>query len=97
MRLPIVLGTLASLLVPLGARGQTVVIQDGVVNGAPTYTITTTSIASSITFGSGVSVNAETGEVTIPPGLSLSRAAKQFWNAVAQVRGAAVPFPEESK
>ncbi len=35
------------------------------------------------------------GEVIVPSHLSLTRAAKLFWNAVARVRGQPLPFPEE--
>lgn len=53
--------------------------------------------AGMMAFGSGVLVNTATGDVSLPQGLTITDAAKQFWNAVAQVRGAAVPFPEVVK
>ena len=42
---------------------------------------------------SGITINARTGEVTIPHGMAPSEAAREFWNAVAVVRGAPPPFP----
>ena len=47
-----------------------------------------------LNFGGGISVNIDTGEVSVPEGMTLSDAAKAFWNAVATIRGADRPFPE---
>jgi hypothetical protein len=44
------------------------------------------TVASTITFGpSGISINVETGEVTIPEGLSVSDAARSFWQTLHDV------------
>lgn len=48
-----------------------------------------------VMFGSGISVNTQTGEVRVPKGLPLDKASKQFWNAVAGVAATRLPFPEE--
>lgn len=37
---------------------------------------------------------ASDGNVTVQPGVKLTLAAKQFWNAVAQVQRQPLPFPE---
>lgn len=42
--------------------------------------------ASWLTFGSGISINTQTGEVKIPEGLDISEAARQFWFALEGVR-----------
>lgn len=60
-----------------------------------TGTIPSAAFAESITFGGGISVNTRTGEVTIPQGMNLTDASKRFWNAVASVKGAAKPFPDQ--
>jgi hypothetical protein len=40
-----------------------------------------------LTFGScGIQINLETGEVTIPEGLSLTEASREFWEAVSSLR-----------
>ena len=44
-------------------------------------------------FGSGITINTRTGEVTIPKGMTPSEAAREFWNAVAVLKGAPPPFP----
>jgi hypothetical protein len=50
---------------------------------------------SSITFGSGITIDTKTGAVHIPPGLPLDKAAKQFYNMLAVVSGTPRPFPKE--
>lgn len=43
---------------------------------------------------SGIKVNTETGEVSIPENINITEAAKHFWNSVALVRGVTSPFPD---
>jgi hypothetical protein len=43
---------------------------------------TTLMIPAFITFSCGISINTQTGEVTIPDGISLSDASKAFWTAL---------------
>ncbi len=86
--------TIAALLLlatPAMAQGQLPI--SGNITG-PTMTVS--PVESWTIFGGGVAVNGATGEVRIPPGMSPSDAAKQFWNAVAQVRGTPLPFPKET-
>jgi hypothetical protein len=74
------------------------------VNCLDSTTIGTGSVAtvtsipqpySSITFGSGITIDTKTGAVHIPPGLPLDKAAKQFYNMLAVVSGTPRPFPKE--
>jgi hypothetical protein len=65
-------------------------------NGA--VTIQSGPEVSWLMFGkSHIAVNTITGEVKIPPDLPLDDAAKQFWNAVAMIRGQPPVYPEVEK
>jgi hypothetical protein len=46
-------------------------------------------------FPSGISVNVRTGEVRVPPGMSLDRASRLFWNDMAILKQTPRPFPNE--
>lgn len=49
------------------------------------FTLTASSItAHNLTFGSGISINMATGDVTIPEGLTIDDASRQFWEAVGR-------------
>lgn len=41
-----------------------------------------------LTISCGISINLETGEVTIPEGLDLTEASRAFWDAVRTARSA---------
>lgn len=41
-----------------------------------------------LTISCGISIDLETGEVTIPEGLDLTEASRAFWDAVQQTRSA---------
>lgn len=47
-----------------------------------------------VTFGSGIAVNAQTGEVRVPKGVALDRASRQFWTMVASVAATRDRFGE---
>jgi hypothetical protein len=83
----------AALLFVGPAAAQSFSIHNECKEDSCTITLNTAMELSWITFGSGVAVNTVTGEVRVPTGLPLDDAAKQFWNAVARVRGSALPFP----
>jgi hypothetical protein len=75
------------------AQDQSQWKDQSIINAPGITTLSAPPSLAWVTFGSGVAVNTQTGEVRIPKNLALDKAAREFWNMVATVATRPAPFP----